>query len=141
MFFPVTCILLLVAGIGGLIMDLIFLLGKAKDADCPKFLMILILLMGLAWSVAALLASYSGYTEAKRIILQQRRKKNTNRKMKTRLNRSQLGMRAVLIIALCGMQIIVAMLTGLKVWQLLVLFIIGIIIPYLFMISGRANSA
>ena len=136
--FPVTCILLIISGALGLIMDFLLAVEKMKDVDCPKFLAVLVIVFGLAWSVAAILVGISGYSEAKRIILQQRRKRSAAR-VRPHLSIRQLGMRAILIIVICAIQILFALLTGLQLWQLFVLLIIGILIPYLFMLSGRGT--
>lgn len=138
--FPISCILLLVAGATGLVMDFLIALEKMKDTDCPKFLAILIIAMGLAWAVAALITAINGFTKAKRVIAQQRRQRDGQR-VKVRLNGRQLAVRAILIIAICAVQIIFALLTGLKTWQLLYFILAGMIIPYLFMISSKANLA
>ena len=137
--FPVTCILLIIAGAGGLIMDFLLAVEKMKDVDCPKFLAVLIILFGLAWGVAAILVGTSGYTEAKRIILQQRRKRAASRRVRSHLNIRQLGMRAILIIVISAIQIIFALLAGLQFWQLFLLLFIGIIIPYLFMLFSKGT--
>ena len=136
--FPVTCILLIISGALGLIMDFLLAVEKMKDVDCPKFLAVLVIVFGLAWGVAAILVGISGYSEAKRIILQQRRKRSAAR-VRPHLSIRQLGMRAILIIVICAIQILFALLTGLQLWQLFVLLIIGILIPYLFMLSGRGT--
>ena len=137
--FPATCILLVLAGAAGLVMDFFLAVEKMKDTDCPKFLAVLIILFGLAWAVAAILVGVNGYTEAKRIILQQRRKGAGAKRVRTRLNIRQLGMRAILIIVISALQIIFALLTGLKIWQLLLLIFIGILIPYLFMLFSKGT--
>ena len=136
--FPVTCILLIISGALGLIMDFLLAVEKMKDVDCPKFLAVLVIVFGLAWGIAAILVGISGYSEAKRIILQQRRKRSAAR-VRPHLSIRQLGMRAILIIVICAIQILFALLTGLQLWQLFVLLIIGILIPYLFMLSGRGT--
>ena len=119
-------------------MDFLLAVEKMKDVDCPKFLAVLVIVFGLAWGVAAILVGISGYSEAKRIILQQRRKRSAAR-VRPHLSIRQLGMRAILIIVICAIQILFALLTGLQLWQLFVLLIIGILIPYLFMLSGRGT--
>ena len=136
--FPVTCILLIISGALGLIMDFLLAVEKMKDVDCPKFLAVLVIVFGLAWGIAAILVGISGYSEAKRIILQQRRKRSAAR-VRPHLSIRQLGMRAILIIVICAIQILFALLTGLQLWQLFVLLVIGILIPYLFMLSGRGT--
>ena len=136
--FPVTCILLIISGALGLIMDFLLAVEKMKDVDCPKFLAVLVIVFGLAWSVAAILVGISGYSEAKRIILQQRRKRSAAR-VRPHLSIRQLGMRAILIIVICAIQILFALLTGLQLWQLFLLLVIGILIPYLFMLFGRGT--
>lgn len=136
--FPITCILLLVAGASGLVMDFLIALEKMKDNDCPKFLAVLIIVMGLAWAIAAVITGINGYSEAKRVIRQQG-KRSTGRKMQSRLSGRQLAIRAILIIAICTVEIIFALLTGLKTGQLLYFVIAGLVIPYLFMIYGKAN--
>ena len=137
--FPITCILLLAAGATGLVMDFLIALEKMKDADCPKFLAVLIIIMGLAWAAAAIITGFNGFMEARRMI-QLQRKKRAGRNARTRLNGRQLAVGAILIIAICTVEIIFALLTGLKTGQLLYFVIAGIIIPYLFMIYGRANA-
>ena len=136
--FPITCILLLAAGASGLVMDFLIALEKMKDNDCPKFLAVLIIVMGLAWAVAAIITGINGYSEAKRVIRQQR-KRSAGRKMQSKLSGRQLAVRAILIIAICTVEIIFALLTGLKTGQLLYFVIAGLVIPYLFMIYGKAN--
>ena len=136
--FPITCILLLAAGASGLVMDFLIALEKMKDNDCPKFLAVLIIVMGLAWAVAAIITGINGYSEAKRVIRQQR-KRSAGRKMKSKLSGRQLAVRAILIIAICTVELIFALLTGLKTGQLLYFVIAGLVIPYLFMIYGKAN--
>lgn len=137
--FPISCILLIVAGGTGLIMDFLIALEKMKDNDCPKFLAVLIILMGLAWALAAIIIGINGFKEAKRMILQQR-KQRAGRRAKTSLNGRQLGTGAILIIAICVVEIIFALLTGLKTWQLLYFVIAGMVVPYLFMITGKTVS-
>ena len=137
--FPVSCILLIISGALGLIMDFLLAVEKMKDVDCPKFLAVLVIVFGLAWGIAAILVGISGYSEAKRIILQQRRKRSATR-VRTHLSIRQLGMRAILIIVICAIQILFALLTGLQLWQLFLLLVIGILIPYLFMLSGRGTA-
>lgn len=137
-FFPIMCILLLAAGASGLVMDFILALEKMKDVDCPKFLAILIIVMGLAWGLMAILTAIKGYREAKQVLLQQRKRKE-GRKVRTRVNGRALGARALVIIAICAVQIIFALLTGLKSGQLLYFLAAGMIIPYVFMISSKEN--
>lgn len=136
--FPITCILLLAAGASGLVMDFLIALEKMKDNDCPRFLAVLVIAMGLAWAIAAIITGLNGYTEAKRILRQQR-KRQAGRRIQSRLTGRQLAVRAILIIAICVVEIIFALLTGLKTAQLLYFVIAGIIIPYLFMIYGKTN--
>ena len=136
--FPITCILLLAAGASGLVMDFLIALEKMKDNDCPKFLAVLIIVMGLAWAVAAIITGINGYSEAKRVIRQQR-KRSAGRNVQSKLSGRQLAVRAILIIAICTVEIIFALLTGLKTGQLLYFVIAGLVIPYLFMIYGKAN--
>ena len=136
--YPASCIMLVAAGAAGLIMDFLLAVEKLKDADCPTFLAVLVILSGLAWSIAAILVGINGYAEAKRIILQQRRKR-LQRKVRYHLNIRQLGMRAILIIVISVAQILFALLTGLKFWQLFLLLVIGILIPYLFMLFSRGT--
>ena len=88
--FPVTCILLIISGALGLIMDFLLAVEKMKDVDCPKFLAVLVIVFGLAWGIAAILVGISGYSEAKRIILQQRRKRSAAR-VRPHLSIRQLG--------------------------------------------------
>ena len=133
--FPITCMLLIISGALGLIMDFLLAVEKMKDVDCPKFLAVLVIVFGLVWGIAAILVGLGGFSEAKRIILQQRRKRSAAR-VRTHLSIQQLGMRAILVIVTCGIQLLFALLTGLQLWQLFVLLIIGILIPYLFMLSG-----
>ena len=137
--FPITCILLAAAGASGLVMDFMLAVEKMKDIDCPKFLAVLVIVMGLAWAVAAITTGINGYAEAKRVIRQQRKRVPAGSRAK--LNGRQLAVRAILIIAICAVEIIFALLTGLKTGQLLYFVIAGIIIPYLFMVSGKANLA
>ncbi|MBO4835454.1 MAG: hypothetical protein J5483_05010 [Lachnospiraceae bacterium] len=139
--FPFTCILLIVAGAVGLIMDFLLAVEKLKAVDCPKFLAVLVIVFGLAWGIAAILVGIGGYTEAKRIILQQRRKRTASRQVKTHLSLRQLGIRAIFIIVICAIQILFALLTGLKIWQLCLLLLIGIVIPYLFLLFGRGTKS
>ena len=136
--FPVSCILLIISGALGLIMDFLLAVEKMKDVDCPKFLAVLVIVFGLAWGVAAILVGISGYSEAKRIILQQRRKRSAAR-VRPHLSIRQLGMRAILIIVICAIQILFALLTGLQLWQLFLLLFIGIVIPYLFMLFSKGT--
>ena len=72
--FPITCILLAAAGASGLVMDFMLAVEKMKDIDCPKFLAVLVIVMGLAWAVAAIITGINGYAEAKRVIRQQRKR-------------------------------------------------------------------
>ena len=137
--FPITCILLAAAGASGLVMDFMLAVEKMKDIDCPKFLAVLVIVMGLAWAVAAITTGINGYAEAKRVIRQQRKRVPAGSRAK--LNGRQLAVRAILIIVICAVEIIFALLTGLKTGQLLYFVIAGIIIPYLFMVSGKANLA
>ena len=138
--FPITCILLAAAGASGLVMDFMLAVEKMKDIDCPKFLAVLVIVMGLAWAVAAIITGINGYAEAKRVIRQQR-KRTPAARGRAKLNGRQLAVRAILVIAICAVEIIFALLTGLKTGQLLYFVIAGLIIPYLFMISGKANIA
>ena len=138
--FPITCILLLVAGATGLVMDFLIAVEKMKDPDCPKFLAILIILAGLIWALAAIVTAIRSYKEAKRLI-QLQRKQRSGKVPKGRLTGRQIGTGAILIIAVCVVQIIFALLTGLKSWQVLYFIVAGMVIPYLFMISGKAVSA
>ncbi len=138
--FPITCILLVAAGASGLVIDFMLAVEKMKDIDCPKFLAVLIIVMGLAWAVAAIITGINGFAEAKRVIRLQRRRAPAARS-NSKLSGRQLAVRAILIIAICAVEIIFALLTGLKTGQLLYFVIAGIVIPYLFMISGKANIA
>ena len=137
---PISCILLMVAGASGLIMDFLIAVEKMKDPDCPVFLAVLVIAMGLAWSLIALITGIKGFAEAKRVILKQRNRRSAER-YKTKLNSRGLGMRAILIIAICAVQTIFALLTGLKTWQLLYFLVAGIVIPYLFMINAKVFTA
>lgn len=136
--FPITCILLVAAGASGLVMDFMLAVEKMKDIDCPKFLAVLIIVMGLGWAVAAIITGLNGFSEAKRVIRQQR-KRTPAARARAKLNGRQLAIRAILIIAICAVEIIFALLTGLKTGQLLYFVLAGILIPYLFMISGKAD--
>ena len=137
--FPITCLLLMAAGASGLVMDFMIAVEKMKDPDCPKFLAILVILTGLAWAVAALIMGLKGYKAANKIILQQRRAR-AGRRNPGRLSERQLGAGAIWIIAICAVQMIFALLTGLKSWQLLYFLFAGIVIPYLFMINGKVQA-
>ncbi len=119
-------------------MDFMLAVEKMKDIDCPKFLAVLIIVMGLGWAVAAIITGLNGFSEAKRVIRQQR-KRTPAARARAKLNGRQLAIRAILIIAICAVEIIFALLTGLKTGQLLYFVLAGILIPYLFMISGKAD--
>ena len=74
-------------------------------------------------------------------MIRQQRKRVPAARNQAKLNGRQLAVRAILIIAICAAEIIFALLTGLKTGQLLYFVVAGLIIPYLFMISGKANIA
>ena len=136
--FPITCILLLAAGASGLVMDFLMAVEKMKDNDCSKFLAVLIIVLGLAWAVIAIITGINGFSEAKRVFRQQR-KRYPGRENRSMWSGRQLSVRAILIVAVCAVEIIFALLTGLKSWQLFYFVIAGLLIPYLFMISSKAN--
>lgn len=138
--FPVISIILVISGGLGLVMDFIMALSLLKDSDCPKALAVIILIFGLAWSAACVITGIASYKKAVSIINKQRNALQKGKISRARLNIGQTTLRAILIVAICAIQLIFILVAGAEIWKLLVLFLLGIIIPLAYLLLARLNA-
>lgn len=138
--FPVLSILLVTGGGVGLVMDFIMALSLLKNPDCSKAMAAIIIVFGIAWSVAAIIAGIGSYKQAVTIIKKQRAAAQRGKLTRARLGITGINVRAILIVAICAVQMIFIVIVGVVIWQLLILFLFGILIPLIYLISARINA-
>jgi len=121
-------------------MDFFLALSLLKNLDCPKVLSAIIIILGLAWGIAAIIAGVSSYKNSVSIIKKQRVASQRGKISRARINIKVISIRAILIVAICAVQMIFLVVTGVAIWKLLALLFIGIIIPIVYLISARLNA-
>lgn len=138
--FPVLSIMLVIGGGAGLIMDFIMALSLLKNPDCAKAMAAIIIVFGIAWSVASIIAGIGSYKQAVIIIKKQRVAAQKGKLTRARLGITGISVRAILIVAICAVQMIFIVIVGVVIWQLLLLLLFGILIPLIYLISARINA-
>ncbi len=149
-FFSIISILLCIAGLAGAAVTVWLSIPLLRDGQVSKTAPAFILIFGLAAAVTSVIAGLSAYNQAKSIIslqrsviqnkLDPRYSKTAKKAYRARLNFSQCRLRTILIVLFCMAAMVFACTAGLKIVQLLLLGVCGIVVPFVFLATAKSNS-
>ncbi|MCQ2530208.1 MAG: hypothetical protein MJ086_03030 [Lachnospiraceae bacterium] len=149
-FFPIISIVLSIAGLCGAVLTFWLSVLSFKNGEVLKTMAVLILIFGLAWSIAAVIAGISSFRQANKIIALQRNvnqnrldprySKTAKQAYRARINFKQCRVRSILIVLICVVQMIFICIVGVKIGQISMLALCGIVVPFVFLASAKSNS-
>ncbi|MCQ2513189.1 MAG: hypothetical protein MJ092_07395 [Lachnospiraceae bacterium] len=149
-FFPIICIVLSLAGLCGAVQTFWLAILSFKNGEVLKTMAILILILGLAWAIASIIAGISAFRQANKIIALQRNvkqnrldprySKTAKQAYRARINFKQCRVRSILIVLICVVQMIFICIIGVKIGQISMLALCGIAVPFIFLVSAKSNS-
>lgn len=149
-FFSVISIMLCAAGVCGTVVSFWLTVQNFRNGEALKTTVVLALIFGILWAAACVIAGISAYGQAKKITALQRTvsqskldprySKTAKKAYRIRINYKQCRIRAFLIVIICLIQMTFICIIGTKIAPLVILAVCGIAVPFLFLISSKANS-
>ncbi len=149
-FFKIISIVLSVAGFCGAVITFWLTVLNFRNREALKTMSILILIFGLAWAIASVIAGISSFRQAQKIIALQRNVKQNNldprysktakRAYRARINFNQCRIRSILIVLICVVEMVFISIVGVKTGQMILLAVCGIVVPFIFLATAKSNS-
>ena len=112
--------MIFIAGIAAIFAGVVIMVAKLKDGDAPKLFVCIAMILTLIYGVLEIVIGISSLSDGRRLA-----------------NPSGCVTLSKIVIIICIIQLFISLFNGIMAWGLLALFVLGILIPILYLFSSK----